>query len=277
MEDKKISRMASKIAMEKTIQQVLDIFEADDGKSFVQKKQDVMKLLDDMQADLLTERVTNVTINDIKGKNIKTKFWNDEEILKRNTRILLRCVQDSDKEKYIELQKETCVIKSMLKEEAYQNMLWNELIQDRSLMFTIEVDNEYAGYCGINDVSKDNWEIAIELLKKFHRQGVGYSALGIMLSEIKSRLEIDTFRVKIDADNYASQHLFEKLGATPYGVAEFMLHREEDIVRCEEENRDLINERLIETAQKFGVEPRVLLSHVLEYELKWLCNQSRKS
>lgn len=51
---------------------------------------------------------------------------------------------------------------------------------------------------------------------------------------------VKKFRVKIDADNYASQRLFEKLGAIPYGIAE-----------------------------QFGVEPRKLLSHVLEYELNW--------
>ncbi len=92
-----------------------------------------------------------------------------------------------------------------------------------------------------------------------------------MSSKIAMEETIQQVMDFFDADNYASQHLFEKLGATPCGVAEFILHREEDIARYEEENIDTIDERLIETAQKFGVEPRVLLSHVLEYELKWLC------
>ena len=90
-----------------------------------------------------------------------------------------------------------------------------------------------------------------------------------MLSEIKTRLGVKTFRVKIYSDNYASQRLFEKLGATPYGIAEFMLHKEEDIMRCKEENLNEINDRLIQTAKKFNVEPRKILSHVLEYELSW--------
>ena len=46
-----------------------------------------------------------------------------------------------------------------------------------------EVDEEYAGYCGINDLSRDNWEIAIEVLKKFHNKGVGYTALIFGLTE----------------------------------------------------------------------------------------------
>ena len=88
-----------------------------------------------------------------------------------------------------------------------------------------------------------------------------------MLTEVKERLNINEFHIKVEPDNYASQKLFERLGAVPYGIAEFMLHKEEDILRCEEENMDAIDEQLVNVAEKFGVEPRKLLSHVLEYKL----------
>lgn len=176
---------------------------------------------------------------------------------------------DSDKDKYIQLQKETSVVKSMLQEKSYQNMLWKEHIQDKSLMFTIEVAGEYAGFCGINNLTRENWEIAIELLTNYRNRGIGYVAIGIMLTEIRERLGVKDFRVKIDSDNYASQRLFEKLGAIPYGIAEFMLHKEEDILRCEEEYLNEIDDRLIQNVEKFHVELRKLLSHVLEYELSW--------
>ena len=39
--------------------------------------------------------------------------------------------------------------------------------------------------------------------------------------------------------------------------------------KCEEENLHLIDEDVIALAQKFNVEPRKLLSHVLEYKLVW--------
>ena len=217
----------------------------------------------------LAERILKTASNDEIGKNLKDKFWRYGEITRKHDAIQIRKVMDSDKDKYIDLQKETSVVKSMLQEKAYQNMLWKEHIQDKSLMFTIEVDGEYAGFCGINNLALENWEIAIELLKNYRNRGVGYIAVGIMLTEIKTRLGVKDFRVKIDSDNNASQRLFEKLGATPYGIAEFMLHKEEDILRCEEENINEINDRLIQTAKKFSVEPRKLLSHVLEYDLNW--------
>lgn len=109
----------------------------------------------------------------------------------------------------------------------------------------------------------------IELLKCWKKQGIGYKAIKAMLTELKERLNINEFRIKVEPDNYASQRLFEKLGAVPYGIVEFMLHKEKDIIRCEEENMDAIDAKLVTVAEKFGVEPRKLLSHVLEYELKW--------
>lgn len=265
MDEKNLSHKAMKIHMEDAIQKVLDIFEADDGKSFEEKKRNAIAYIETQEDTLLAERVLKATINDETGKNIKERFWNVGNISKSDEHVCLRKVHESDKNHFLELQKETCIVKSMLKEEACQNMMWNEHIQDKSMMFTIEVDGEYAGYCGINNLSRENWEVAIELLSKFRYKGI----ISIMLSEIQSRLGVDNFRAKIDADNYASQRLFEKLGATPYGIAKYMLHKEEDINRCEEENLEEIDEQLMQVAQKFGVEPRKLLSHVLEYELNW--------
>lgn len=130
-------------------------------------------------------------------------------------------------------------------------------------------NHEYAGFCGINNLTHDNWEIAVEILAKFRRRGIAYTAINIMLSEIKLRLGVEEFRVKIYPDNCASQYLFEKLGAVPYGIAEFMLHDENSLIRCEEENLDAIDDKMVNLAERFGVEPRKLLSHVLEYKLKW--------
>lgn len=40
-----------------------------------------------------------------------------------------------------------------------------------------------------------------------------------------------TVKLSLKPDNYASQKLFENLGAVPYGIADFILHKEEDIIR----------------------------------------------
>ena len=269
MGEKLLLNKAAKIAVEDIVQKVMDIFEAEDGRVFEEKKKEVIEYLKNQEDTLLAERVLSAAINDEKGRCWKEKFWQAGETLQSNGHVILRKVKETDREMFLELQTETSMMRSMLKEEGYRLMLWDEHIQDKALMATIEVDDEYAGYCGINNLSKEYWEIAIELREKWRRQGIGYNALKIFLSEMKSRVQKREFRVKIDSDNYASQGLFEKLGAVPYGIAEFMLHKEEDIRKCEEENLQEIDDKLMEVAEKFGVEPRKLLSHVLEYRLEW--------
>ena len=60
----------------------------------------------------------------VMGKKIYKKFWAMGECIITENEIILRKVQDSDKHIFIELQKENNIVKSMMKEEAYRNMLW---------------------------------------------------------------------------------------------------------------------------------------------------------
>lgn len=266
---KTLCQKVARIYMDGTIQRVMEILEANDGRTFNEKKQEVINYLKGQDDTLLAERLLDAAVGDEAGRCCKEKFWQYGDKLLEEEHIILRKVCETDREMFIELQKETSMVKSMFKDEAYCTMFWNEHTQDKALMATIEVDGEYAGYCGINNLAHEQWEIGIELLKKWRGKGIGYIAVSTFLSAIKSRIQIREFFVKIDPENYVSQRLFEKLGAVPYGISEFMLHKEEDICRCEEENLQSIDDNLIKVAEKFGLEPRKLLSHVLEYKLNW--------
>lgn len=269
MKNQSLTASAMKISIEDSIHKVMDILEKEDGRTFEEKKEGAIRYLKDKENTLLAERLINIATADEMGKEFHKKFWELGERIAVENNIILRKVQDSDEDIFIELQKENNIVKSMLKEDAYRNMLWKEHIEYKALMFSIVVDNEYVGYCGIKNTTHEHWEIAIEILNKWKRKGIGYKAISIMLDEIKKRLNVSEFRVRIDAENHPSQKLFEKLGAEPNGISEFMLHEEADICRCEEENIHLIDERIQELAKKFNVEPRKLLSHVLEYKLAW--------
>ena len=85
-----------------------------------------------------------------------------------------------------------------------------------------------------------------------------------MVANLAKRYE---FSSRVDTDNIASQNLMEKLGFQPYGLSEFLLHKEEDKLAAEEEYKDRLDERYMALAEKFHVEPRKLLSHVLEYRI----------
>ncbi len=62
-------------------------------------------------------------------------------------------------------------------------MLWNEHTEPKALKCVIEVDGEYVGYCGINNTTRDIWEISIEILKKWHNKGIGTVAVKAFLDE----------------------------------------------------------------------------------------------
>lgn len=269
MKNQSLAAGVMKISIEDSIHKVMDIIEKEDGRTFEEKKKEAINFLKDKENTLLAKRLIDIATDDEMGKKIYKKFWAMGECIITGNEIILRKVQDSDKDIFIELQKENNIVKSMMKEEAYRNMLWNEHIEYKALMFSVIVDNEYAGYCGIKNTTHEQWEIAIEILNKWKHKGIGYRAISIMLDEIKNRLNVSEFRVRIDAENYPSQRLFEKLGAEPNGISEFLLHEEADIRRCEEENIHLLDERMQQLAKQFNVEPRKLLSHVLEYKLTW--------
>ena len=120
-----------------------------------------------------------------------------------------------------------------------------------ALYCAIVIDGSFAGYCGIKNGSCDPPELAIELLKSHRSKGYGYRAMKLYLDMFRdvdvknenpgeSRNEdrdtdalpgidrVEKYRVLIDSDNVASQRLFEKLGASLTGLAEYMFYTEEE-------------------------------------------------
>ena len=71
-----------------------------------------------------------------------------------------------------------------------------------------------------------------------------------MLREMKSRLAVTQYIVRIEPTNLASQKLFEKLGATPYGIIDLWFHEQATIERCEEAGLHLIDDDMIAVAKK---------------------------
>ena len=198
-------------------------------------------------------------------------FWKNESVIIVNDKILLREVQECDKSDFIKIEYENTLMPAFFKYQMFVDELWNEHISDVVLNCSIihRDTNEYIGYCGIKNIYKERWEVVIELLNKWTNKGIGYYTLKKFFDRITHNIGILEFRVRIDSVNYASQKMFEKLGAIPNGISKFLLQDEEIICECEEENKQLIDDDLIKVAEKFQVEPRKLLSHVLEYKIVW--------
>lgn len=256
-------RAMAKAAMDEILRMI------DSSESKTISREEIVAHMEQFIAEPPSEKVEKAAKDNDAGLEIKKRFWSFGNISCMNGELLLRDVVDSDKEGYLQLQQEYSSLRSLLRDEHYCSKLWNEHIDHTALNLSIVKDGEYIGYCGIKDLSKDLWEIAIELLPKWTHQGIGSAVIPAMLDAVKRRLSVDHFRVRIEPTNLASQGLFEKLGAKPNGISKLILRSEDKIKECEEANLHLIDDALIAVAKKFDVEPRKLLSHVLEYTLCW--------
>ncbi len=193
----------------------------------------------------------------------------DKNILCEDAEIILRKPSDKDLEPYYFLKKEYAYMKSAFAKTEFKVELWKEYLSEESLYYTIarREDDAFIGYCGVKNLNRENWEIAIEIKSDYCHQGYGFRALKMYLKTVADISNRHEFASRVDTDNIASQNLMEKLGFQPYGLSEFLLHREEDKLAAEEEYKDKLDKRYMELARKFNVEPRKLLSHVLEYRI----------
>lgn len=184
--------------------------------------------------------------------------------------VILKEICGDEYPSYRKLIIETSVMPSAMKEE-YIESVWNDFLDANRVFCSIysKETNGFVGYCGIKEADAKDLELAIELLGEYHGQGFGYHALCVYMDNILGKTGKCVYRARVDTDNYASQALFEKLGGMPNGISEFLLHGEELLHEAEEQYTHLIDSRLCGVAEKFGVEPKKLLSHVLEYKIVW--------
>ena len=269
MDKSEITKNVKKNSINMVLQEALDILDADDGKSFEEKRDAVIQRLTQKDDTELSRLLVERAIADKEGAEIKTSFWGSGTLIPVSETIFLRPVQPCDREIFDTLQKANPLIQSMEDKEPFLDLVWREHNEDKSLMMSLVMDRDYSGYCGIKNTAQPIWEIAIELLPEWTKHGIGFLALTAMLDEMKSRLGVSKYIVRIEPANMASQKLFEKLGARPSGIVDLWFNEQTTLKKCEEAGLHLIDDDMIEVAKKFNVEPRKLLSHVLEYELLW--------
>lgn len=129
-------------------------------------------------------------------------------------------------------------------------------------------ENAPIGYLGIKDTSLDLWEIAIELDGGHTKRGFGPRSIRLFLNKLQRITGKAEYKAVVEVDNIPSQKCFEGLGARLVGLCDGVVLKTEEEQKCfEEKNLDLINAHMVGLADRLGVEPRTLLSHVIEYRL----------
>lgn len=246
-------------------------------KKAISLKEEGLILESDAVMDMLSLEVEKIRTQfdepEERTKNIdfdKSILPGRGQLFAENDKVILRAISDEDYEDYMAVSYECAIMRSAFKEDAFRKDLWESFLSDTTANFSIfdKVSGEYVGYCGIKNINVENWELAIELLKKHRHQGYGYHALVAMLNALTILTGITTYRSRVDSDNYASQNLMKKLGAKPNGISEMFIHGE-DLQKFQEENKDLIDDKVRKLAKEFHVAPIDLIGHVLEFRIDW--------
>ena len=149
------------------------------------------------------------------------KFFDENGILGENETILLRQIREDEYGLFGEVLSEGKKNKSDYQAEDTLSFYKEELNREDALYCAIirKDENLFCGYVGIAELSEEPWEFAIELFKRYHRQGLGYRSLMLFLESVKERTGVNEFKSCVEGLNLASQKLMEKAKGNLVNVA----------------------------------------------------------
>ncbi len=182
--------------------------------------------------------------------------------------VRLRHIEESDKDSYIELEKETWVGDGLLEGENNADQVWTGIFMKTEITYTILANAEISGFCTIKHIDQDEKEIAIEIFTRFRHQGIGYQALKLLMEICEKEYHMKSVKSKVYPDNYPSILLMRKLGAMPYGIERNAAVEEQFEKEFQDNNRELLSENLFKVANVFQVDKEKLLSKVLCFKIE---------
>ncbi len=140
-------------------------------------------------------------------------FFDENGVLGENETILLRQIKEEEYVLFGQVLAEGKNNKADYQTEDTMLFYQEEIHREDALYCAIirKDENLFCGYIGISELSEEPWEFAIELFKKYHRQGIGYRALDLFLNSVKERTGVKEFKSCVEGLNLASQKLMEKV------------------------------------------------------------------
>lgn len=192
------------------------------------------------------------------------------EVVAEGKKVILGVLKEDEKEKYLAVSFAYSYMKSAYNEEKFREATWDDFLSNRSFVCSIyeKVSREYVGYCSIKSLVKNDWELAMELEPDACHKGYGTEALLLFMELIHRLTGTRFFRARVEIDNHVSQGLMKKIGATPNGISEFLLHGE-DIEKFQKKHKDMITDEIRAVAVEFCMEAEDILGYVLEYRIDW--------
>jgi len=217
-------------------------------------------------------------IGKMENADVQRDIWDfsyekKQPVFAQNDKVVIRPVAEGDADLYVAIRMQYSMIyRAMIGtgEHCSASLFLSDLCQPESFYCMIEnTKKESIGYLGIKDTGSVIWELAIEMDKQHTQHGFGPRSILLFLNTISSITGRTTFKAAVEADNIPSQKCFERIGAELVGLCDGpLLKTADDKKRFEESNLHLIDDNIRILADRLSVEPRKLLSHVLEYHMK---------
>ena len=188
-------------------------------------------------------------------------------IFAEDATLRLRPFADGDERLYFEIRESYKIFEKNVPDDEMIAVYWSETQRDSAFYCVVQraSDSENLGYIALKDTSKDVWEVAIELLPAYCGRGYGTEAIPLFLNRVRAITGKDQYQFVVEVDNIPCQRCMEKIQAKLTGVVNLVFDDLDRAERFEEDNLDLISNRIEELAQELDIAPRKLLSHVLDY------------
>lgn len=270
-----MGRILSKIEAEKTKEPLEALIDDLTKIKKIMEDDSLSKEEREQQRDTILDKNLNeikALIDQFQIKSIG-EAWNFSkekamDIFTEDDVIYLRGYRETENEWIRQVQKENSNHPEIYNDDWAWKISSKWLKEDRAFVCSIfeKSQGNYIGYISLKNTERNLWEISIELLEKFCNKGYGTRAIKLFLPAISAVSGKTQFQALVETDNIPSQLLMEKCGAKLIDIYDYSYDGDEEAAALfEESHLEMITERMVTLAAQIQVEPRQLLSHVLDY------------
>lgn len=256
---------AQREQMRQKAAELLTMLADEKSGDFESNKSQILSRLDEMlaESDRKLERF-NVPVG---GWDFGAEKGRD--VFVEDATLRLSPFSNGDERLYCEIRESYRIFEKDISEDKLIASYWSETQCDSVFYCMVERSSDFQkiGYIALKDTTKDVWEVAIELLPDFCGHGYGPAAILLFLNRIRDITGKRQYNFLVEVDNNPCQRCMEGIQAKLVGIVNLVFDDREQAERFEEENLDMITKHLEDLAAELGVEPRKLLSHVLDYRL----------
>lgn len=159
------------------------------------------------------------------------------DIIAITERLILRLMDEGDKENIFKLAMESPLLSNLPRDESYMDLYrkasWEEVSTPNTfnvLMFLKE-DNSFVGKVCMQFIDKPLPELGIDILSSFRNKGYGPEAIIAFCNWYSENKGLPKVKVRISKENSHSVYVFEKLGAEFQDSTSYISENSIDMIR----------------------------------------------